>query len=179
MLCAYAISQTLPLLSKTDSCNASRMRIQTQNGETLIEVMVSLLLFCVAILGLIGSQQRMLVQMFHTESTLTANRLANSLIEQLSVLPASAIAQLDSGINTTPALTCPADSCNSARINTRISLWQQQLEDELPGSEFQFCLDSTPADGSPEVPACAGGGRLAVKIWPQGHSFPAVAALDL
>ncbi len=155
------------------------MKIRTQNGETLLEVMVSLVLFCVAMLGLLGTQQRMLVQMFHTESQIIAMQLATSLVEQLQGLPSSTVAQLDSSMNTLQTLSCPPSSCDNGWINTQTSLWQQRLAEELPGSEFQLCLDNTPADGSPGQGQCAGGERLAVKIWPQGHDFPIVAALDL
>ena len=155
------------------------MKFHRQNGESLLEVLVSLVLFCVAIIGLLGTQQRLLIQMFQTESAVIANQLASSLAEQLLILPASTIAQLDSDINTVQTLNCPPSSCDSSWANSQLGAWQQRLETELSGSEFQLCLDNSPADGSPEQSLCAGGSRMAIKIWPQDFEFPIVAALDL
>ena len=150
-----------------------------QTGESLLEVMISLLIFCFAILGLLGIQQRIMLQMYATESAVIASQFSINLAEQIGGLPPLIITQLDGSKNPVAELACPVDSCNSAWINSQISHWQQQLETELPQSEIYICLDDTPADGSPNLPACQGMSRLAVKIWPRNHEYPMVAALDL
>lgn len=150
-----------------------------QTGESLLEVMISLLIFCFAILGLMGTQQRMLLQMFQTESAIIANQFSINLAEQMGGLPALVITQLDGSTNPVAQLACPIDSCNSSWVNEQLTDWQQQLEDDLPESQIMICLDDTPADGLPEQPSCLGTARIAVKIWPQNHEYPMVAALDL
>ena len=126
-----------------------------------------------------GTQQRMLLQMFQTESAIIANQFSTNLAEQIGGLPAIVITQLDGSTNPVSQLACPIDSCNSAWVNAQLADWQRQLGNELPESQIMICLDDTPADGLPELPACRGSARLAVKIWPQNHEYPMVAALDL
>ena len=150
-----------------------------QRGESLLEVMISLLIFSFAILGLMGTQQHLLLQLFETESAVIANRLTANLVEEIGGLSTIVVTQLDGSSNTVGELSCPPDRCNSAWVNSRIQAWQRALETTLPDSDLMICLDNTPADGTPLQPLCKGTARLAVKIWPKHHEYPMVAALDL
>ncbi|MCF6226583.1 MAG: hypothetical protein L3J22_09835 [Xanthomonadales bacterium] len=150
-----------------------------QSGESLLEVLMSLLIFSFAILGLLGTQQRMMLQLFETESALIANQFSINLAEQIGGLDTMVITQLDGSTNPVSQLSCPVDQCNSYWLNAQLSNWRQQLEQKLPNSHSLICLDDSPADGFPEAPACGGSSRLAVKIWPQNQRYPMVSALDL
>jgi len=151
----------------------------SQSGESLLEVMISLLIFCFAILGLLSTQQRLMLQLFETESALIANQFSINLAEQIGGLDTMVITQLDGSTNPVTQLSCPVDKCNSQWLNAQLADWRQQLEQVLPRSHSVICLDDSPADGFPEAPACQGNSRLAVKIWPQNQRYPMVSVLDL
>lgn len=151
----------------------------SQSGESLLEVLISLLIFCFAIVGLLSTQQRLMLQLFETESALIANQFSTNLAEQIGGLDNMVITQLDGSTNPVSQLSCPVNKCNSQWLNAQLTDWRQQLEQALPQSHSLICRDDSPADGFPEAPACMGNSRLAVKIWPQNQRYPMVSALDL
>ena len=111
-----------------------------ENGSTLIEVLVALLIMAVGLLGMAS------LQILSLRSTYDAY-----LRTQASILAVDMVERMRAG---------------GSEGAAGIAEWQQALGEALPAGQGELCIDSTADDGAPTAPACDGIGVVhAVKLW--------------
>ena len=137
-------------------------------GTTLIEVLISLLILSVGILGMAGLQVVSLRNAQSAEHRTRVNILAADVAERLLANSASASALVQepgAGLLSASCLTT-AGCSEAAMVLHDLAEWGTAVRDGLPAGQGVVCLDSSPEDGIPEAPACDGVGRTAaVKTW--------------
>lgn len=150
-------------------------------GFTLIEVLVSLLILAVGLLGLVGifvaSTQNNKSASLRTIATLQAYDMADRMRANIGALtvisPTIPYYHLPTATQNT---TCYTATCTSQQMaqndyyewNTAASATSNPSV--LPGGQGIVCLDSTPNDGTWDgttvTPACDGlGTGYAIKLW--------------
>jgi type IV pilus assembly protein PilV len=143
-----------------------------EQGFTLLEVLVTLVIFAFGMLGVAGLQMVSLTNMDSAQNRSVASLKAAEMGERIRANPGAAY----SG-------TVPADNaCRTAHFTDRHSVpavcapllmaaddlndWGTELAARLPGGSGIVCIDSTPDDGLPGATACDGAGTaLAIKVW--------------
>jgi len=115
-----------------------------QNGSTLIEVLIAMLLLAVGLLGMAGLQ------------TLSLRTTHDAYLRtQATILAADGAERMRAGAQGSGTLS--ADE---------LAAWQQAVATTLPLGSGEVCRDATPDDGTVVAPACDGAGALhAVKVW--------------
>ncbi len=141
-------------------------------GFTLVEVLVTLVIFAFGMLGVAGLQMISLSNMDSAQYRSVASLKTSEMAERIRANPGlnySGVAGADHNCrtshydsrNATPANCTPAQMAADD-----IRDWNTELADRLPGGSGVVCYDSTPEDGTPAAPACDGSGRaLAIKVW--------------
>ena len=136
-----------------------------QRGTTMIEVLVSIVIFSFGMLGMLG----MIVNSLKITSTssyrsFAAEQLA-AMAEALNASP-DLIANFNyTSAQTTTANCLKAAGCTTTQLpQTEYELWRRRLGAVLPNGDGVICLDSTPADGDLTSWDCSGSGRPTVKI---------------
>jgi len=142
---------------------------QAQSGFTLIEVLVSVLILSIGLIGVAALQG---VSLKNTQSAFMrtqASALAYDLADRMRANVASAdsnlyvpsAAAVVAGCTTTTGCT-PQDHAKND-----LAEWNAAITTYLPMGQGFVCIDSTPNDGaSAASPACDGNGtQHAVKIW--------------
>jgi type IV pilus assembly protein PilV len=135
---------------------------------TLIEILVSLLILAIGMLGMAGLQT---VSLRNTQSAYQRTQaaiLSNDIVERVR----ANLQGVESGSydNAAGAVTASCNSisgCTPAQMAANdVAEWKKALATALPEGEGTLCNDSTPSDGTPAAPACDGVGDLfAIKIW--------------
>lgn len=143
-----------------------------QGGFTLIEVLVTLVIFAFGMLGVAGLQMVSLAGMDSAQHRSVASLKAAEMAERiranpLAIYPAHAATHATcrtshySDRHETPG-TCTPDQMAGDDIWD----WNAELAARLPGGTGVVCLDSTPDDGAPSATACDGSGSvIAIKVW--------------
>lgn len=136
-----------------------------QRGTTMIEVLVSIVVFSFGMLGMLG----MVVSSLKMTSTsgyrsFAAEQLA-AMAEALNANP-DLIANFNYTSSQTPTANClTATGCTTTQLpKTEYELWRRRLGAVLPNGNGVICLDSTPADGDLSNWSCSGSGRPTVKV---------------
>ena len=137
-----------------------------QRGETLLEVLISVLVFSFGLVGLASLQISTMQKGRETTEFNIAVQLAGELAEQIRANP-NALALGWYNEPTQPLLPgCEADQCQLRSFtNTGLSYWQNSIDTRLPGAQAQVCRDSSPGDGTPNEPLCDDTGAYTVKLW--------------
>lgn len=153
--------------------------IHRQTGVFLIEVLAAVVIFSVSLAGLAGlaltSLRNTADGHFNSQATILAEQLAETMRANLSGYETSQFASTPAGI----AKTCaPATQCTAAeQAQYDAGEWQTLVGGVLPGGVALICMDSTPDDGQPDVPACDGLGMNTIKLfWLDSRSADALAA---
>lgn len=139
-----------------------------QKGTTLIEVLISLLILAIGLLGMAGLQA---VSLRSTQSAYLrtqASLHSNDIVERVRANLQGVEAASYDGIEGSLTASCNSlVGCTAAQLaGNDIAEWKVALAADLPSGLGVVCADSTPQDGTPGTPACDGGGDLyAVKIW--------------
>lgn len=139
-----------------------------QRGTTLIEVLISLLILAIGLLGMAGLQT---VSLRNTQSAYIrtqATLLSSDVVERIRA-NLQAVEAGDYNNNTGAV----EDSCKTvagcgagAMAGNDIAEWKIALQTNLPSGTGTVCVDSSPDDGTPLAPACDALGLVyAVKIW--------------
>lgn len=148
------------------------MKIQMkQRGFTLVEILVTIVIFAFGMLGVAGLQLVSLSGMdtaqFRSIATLKASDMAERIRANSSGNYAGATASKSncraSYYNSTVAT--PAGCIADTLAADEISDWQTELSYRLPAGKGVICNDSTPNDGTPTATACDGNGPIVVKVW--------------
>ena len=153
----------MPLKQKQNlACNRSQ-------GFTLIEVLVSMIILAVGLLGIAGLQAMGLRNnhsaLLRSQATLCAYDMSDRmrtnsqgfLSDNYDEPAATAVSNCETTTGCSPAQMATHD----------MSEWTNVLSNTLPAGAGVVCLDSTPDDGaSSAAPACDGSGSTyAIKIW--------------
>jgi type IV pilus assembly protein PilV len=139
-----------------------------QSGTTLIEVLVSLLIFSVGLLGMAGLHAASLRHThsgyLRTYATLMAADISERMRSNAEGLRSGAYRGAAGALN---ASCLSATGCSAALMALHdIAEWRIDLAAALPAGDGIVCIDSTPVDGTPVAPACDGiGDYYAVKVW--------------
>jgi type IV pilus assembly protein PilV len=139
-----------------------------QHGSSLLEVLVSMIILAIGILG-IGAMQTSSLKS-NQSSYLRTQAVFHGLdiVERMR----SNLAGVQAGDydDPTPALTAAcltAAGCTATQLAAHdVAEWEAGIEGGLPAGAATVCLDSDPSDGTPAVPACDSLGAVyAIKIW--------------
>jgi type IV pilus assembly protein PilV len=150
------------------------------HGFSLIEVLVSLIVFSIGLLGLVSLQMTTLNYntnaYLRTLAIFKAEDIADRMRANLTAVSngdynaptSSGIQNLNCLGNDSGGQPNPSVSCTSTQMALHdIFEWKDSIQTELPNGQAAICLDSTPNDGTPASPACNGSGNniYTVKIW--------------
>jgi type IV pilus assembly protein PilV len=139
-----------------------------QAGSSLIEVLVSMTVLAVGILGIGALQTSSLKSNQNSYMRTQAVFHSQDIVERMR----SNIRGVEAGLynDPTPAVTaaCQTTSgCTTAQMAANdVAQWESGVAASLPAGAATVCLDSTAADGTALAPACDNSGAVyAVKIW--------------
>jgi len=141
-----------------------------QHGFSLVEVMVSAVIFS---MGLGGLSLMMLTSVHGTQKAqdqTMATVQASSLAELILMNPAAIGHYINPAPPPTEDCTSPTGCSGAAWAAGNLVRWQFELEKNLPGAAGLVCRDGTPDDGRAGEPACDGAGPAVVKVfWADAH----------
>lgn len=136
-------------------------------GYTLIEILVSVLVLAIGLLGL-AQLQLMSIQNTHSSHLRSvATSLAYDMADRVRANPAAFQIGAYNNPTATQDASCLGAGCAPGAMAGHDAYeWQTDVAAQLPSGAAVICLDSTPNDGIPGTPACDGGGQIyAIKIW--------------
>ena len=157
-------------MNRSFSQHSSQRAIRTrQSGFTLIEVMVSVLVLSIGLVGVAALQG---VSLKNTQSAFMrsqATALAYDLADRMRSNVLSARLGLYDPDTAATVAGCKSTTGCTAQDMAKHDLaeWNAAIATYLPMGQGFVCVDSTPDDGaSATSPACDGSGtQIAVKIW--------------
>lgn len=146
-------------------------------GFSLVELLVSVLIFAIGLVGLAGLQIAGIRsnQMAYHRSI--ATQLAYDMAERMRSNPVGFASAKDTYKTTTAgtdSTKCESSACTQAELVAYdLKRWYDELAQKLPNGKGIVCLDSTPnspdmgnSSKLPDSAACDGLGRVyAVKVW--------------
>jgi type IV pilus assembly protein PilV len=143
-----------------------------QQGFTLLEVLVTLVIFAFGMLGVAGLQMVSLTNMDVAQNRSVAVLKASEMVERVRANPNAhyvTVAPTDNHCRTAHYANRNAapSNCSADQLAADDLMdWSQELAARLPSGNGVVCVDSTPNDGVPSAPACDGvGTALAIKVW--------------
>lgn len=142
--------------------------LRAHSGATLIEVLISLLILAIGLLGMTGLQT---VSLRNTQSAYLrtqASIASSDIIERIRANLQGVEAGNYDAIAGAASVACNTIAgCSAGQLAANdIAEWKAALAIDLPAGAGIVCADTTPEDGTPGTPACDGLGNLyAVKIW--------------
>ena len=139
-----------------------------QRGASLIEVLVSMTVLAVGILGIGAMQTNTLKSNQNSYMRTQAVFHANDIVERMrSNMQGVEAGNYDDPAPVVTASCHAAAGCSAAQMAANdVAQWETSIAASLPGGSATVCLESTPVDGSPTAPACDSSGLVyAVKIW--------------
>ena len=142
-------------------------------GFALIEVLVTVVVVAIGLLGVAGMQATALRYGHSAYMRSLATLQATDIADRMRAnIPAVASGRYQMGLNTaaTPmakSACFSASGCVSDDMAANdLYEWTTEVNARLPGSTAVVCTDSSPDDGSASSPACDNvGSTYAVKIW--------------
>lgn len=140
----------------------------SQSGSSLIEVLASMTILAVGILGINAMQTSTLKSNQNSYMRTQAVYLAQDIIERAR---SNAQGIATGGYNDpAPVATTACQTsagCTSAQMAANdVAQWETAVAAALPSGAGVVCLDASPDDGTPAAPACSDTGALyTVKIW--------------
>ena len=150
----------------------STHRSKSNAGFTLIEVLVSIVLVALGLIGLAGLQARTLAEAANSGHRSLATQQAANLSDAIR---ANREAFNSGGFDiTAPASPTVASGCLGAAGCTAaqmaaatLRMWNNDNARVLPGGIGTVCIDATPHDGTPTAFACDGvaGAPYVIKVW--------------
>jgi type IV pilus assembly protein PilV len=149
-----------------------------QRGFTMVEAMVTVLIFAIGLLGVIGLQTLALssttISNQRNDATVLALDMADRMRANLGAVrggvgfgydiaaPASNVCRATYA----DAVAAPANCTTDQLAADDLYDWLVQVQQTLPSGNGAVCIDSTPDDGAPAAPACDGAGTAyAIKVW--------------
>jgi len=138
-------------------------------GFTLIEVLVSIIVLSIGLLGAAGlqvkSQQYSRSAYLNTQATV----LAHDMLERMRANPQGLLLEkaYDNPDSTEHASCFTVSGCSVAKMaQNDMYEWATEVAEKLPSGKVEVCIDSTADDGEPADTACDGTGKqYALKVW--------------
>ena len=144
----------------------------------MVEAMVTVLIFAIGLLGVIGLQTLALSSTTISNQRNDATVLALDMADRMR----ANLGAVRSGVGFGYDIAAPATSACRATYADAVAVpvsctidqlaaddlydWQTQVQQSLPNGSGVVCIDSTPDDGAPAAPACDGAGTAyAIKVW--------------
>ena len=149
----------------TARCSA---KIKRQQGTTLIEVLVSLLILSFGMMGMAGLQNVSLranqLGYFRTQATTYTFDIVERMRANITGVDAGSYNNV-AGAATASCFTVAG--CTSTQMAAQdIFDWSAGVTTALPLGDSVVCLDSTPTDGTTGAKACDNTGAIyAIKLW--------------
>lgn len=139
-------------------------------GFTLIEVLVTLVVISIGLLGLGRLQGFGLAMSSSSHLRLKATYKAYELADRMRANQGALASYLNSSGSQVTSCTQAAGCGPSQLAQNDLYEWTSDLARQLPGGVGTVCVDSTPDDGTFASPQCDGigpgaGGVYAVKVW--------------
>ncbi len=143
-------------------------------GFTLLEVLVAVLVLSIGLLGIAGLQVTGLrfnqSAYMRTQATLLAYEMADQMrANRPTMLPPVNGYDIPNAAGGVSVPACEtAAGCTAVQMaQNDVFRWQQRLAQALPNGQGVVCLDAAPMDdGTPAAPSCnAGGAAYAIKVW--------------
>jgi len=155
-----------------------------QNGFTLLEVLITVLIMSIGLLGLAGLQVTSLKNNHSSYQRTQVTLLAYDVVDRMrantiAIATGNYVAKGGYTVSYsggTHVISAPAATAGcttttgcsiAAMASTDINQWRVMLANELPGGVGVICLDSTPDDGSNATThGCDDAGTVyAIKVW--------------
>lgn len=142
--------------------------INKNNGFSLIEVLIALVVLSIGLLGVASlqtkSQQFNRGAYLHTQATV----FAHDILERARANPQGNASSSYNKPNNQEHTTCySSPGCSPQEIaENDMFEWSESIKSSLPGGKSIICIDSSHDDGTPAAPACDGAGVVyAAKVW--------------
>jgi type IV pilus assembly protein PilV len=166
-----------------------RLSVQTQKGNTLIEVLISVLIMSIGMLGIAGLQAFSMSNSHQASMRSQAVILARDMADRMR---ANRIAVRAAAPNNYGTVAPVKNNCRPVYVANTVAVpvactptqlaaddvwdWRARATQQLPSGEGEVCIDSTPDDGAIGAHACDGLGTVfAVKLfWKEKASGSAV-----
>lgn len=149
-----------------------------QHGFTLVEVLVSIVVLSIGVLGAVGMQAAAMQSNREVRYQAVAGSMARELAEKMRgnhvvATQTSAVDNpylLDATLTSSSTLTVPGLNCLTTSCPTGANIaawdvydWQLRLRDALPSPRILVCMDETPftVSGVPQW-TCSNSGNVAV-----------------
>ena len=170
---------------------------QAQQGFSLLEILVSIVVLSFGVLGAVGLQAASLQANREARLQSTGVQFANEMAElirsnhQVAVLTTSQtnpyLIDIHSSSYNNAGITCglpqaKANKCSSSEAGTRDTQdWLTRMQAALPGFRAVICFDNTPYDGTglPQWNCSNSGNSLAIKIgWTRANTLSGASGAD-
>jgi type IV pilus assembly protein PilV len=144
------------------------MKRRAQTGAGLIEALISLFVVSIGFIGFAGLQVNGLVaaneSMLRSKAVYLSYQIADRVRANLPGVQAGSYDDFEGQVSSPGCITT---SCTAAQVaQNDFYEWTTEVAALLPSGAGVICLDSTPDDGTPDAPACDGGGSiLSIKLW--------------
>ena len=146
--------------------------LRQHSGFTLVEVLVTLVIFAFGMLGVAGLQMISLSNMDSAQYRSIASLKAGEMAERMRANAGTSYAGVTGADNQCRTSHYanrypePAKCTPEQLAADDVWDWNQELAGRLPRGNGMVCVDSTPADGTFEAPACDTVGQvMAVKVF--------------
>lgn len=142
-----------------------------QQGVTLLEVLIAIVVLSFGLLGMLGMLANGLKMTTSSHYRTIAAQQMDAMADMINANPK--IVNSYATLTYPPTSTVPAVTANclkaagcsaTAMPVTDYRLWRDNVARFLPTGAGVVCLDASPADGNSGDFACSGTGRLTVKI---------------
>lgn len=142
--------------------------INRQDGATLLEVLIAILVLSFGLLGMLGMITNGLKMTSSSNYRTIAAEQLTAMADMINANP-SLITAYAALTDSATANCLKTAGCSTAQLpNNDYSLWLSNLKTNLaqmlPSGTGIVCLDKDPADGNSSDFKCSGTGRLTVKI---------------
>lgn len=148
------------------------MPMPRQRGFTLVEVLVTLVIFAFGMLGVAGLQMVSLASMDGAQNRSVASLKAAEMAERIRANPRAVYAGAAAAHGScrtshySDRHETPADCGADTLAGDDVWDWDTELAARLPKGKGVVCNDATPDDGTPAAPACDGNATvIAIKVW--------------
>lgn len=140
-----------------------------QQGVTLLEVLIAIVVLSFGLLGMLGMLMNGLKMTSSSHYRTIAAQQLTAMADMINANPSliGTYANATTPITPNVTATCLTTGCNTAQLPpTDYGLWQANLRALLPNDTGRgiLCLDATPADGNSGAFACDNTGRPTIKI---------------